>query len=177
MRPPEQIQTERLLLRLPTLEDGESIFQTYTNDPEVTRYLPWQPHERIEQSTEFLAGCVEAWQGENRFPYIIVEQAQGKTIGMIELRLEGFQADVGYVLGRAYWFKGYMTEAVCAVVDWWKAQPELFRLWAMCDVENIGSIRVMEKAGMQCEGRLRRSFLFPSLSPEPRDCFVYSIVK
>ncbi len=96
---------------------------------------------------------------------------------MIELRLEEFQADVGYVLGKAYWSKGYTTEAVCALVDWWKAQPELFRLWAMCDFENFGSIRVMEKAGMQCEGRLRRSVLFPAISPEPRDCYLYSIVK
>src|SRR5512138_391576 len=98
MKPPERIQTERLVLRIPTLEDADSIFRTYTQDPAVTRYLPWGPHERVEQSRDFLAGCVEAWQGEIRFPYVITEKGHEEAIGMIELRLEAFQADVGYVL-------------------------------------------------------------------------------
>ncbi len=101
MRPPECIQTRRLLLRIPRLEDAESIFEAYTQDPEVTRYLPWQPHERLEQSRDFLAGCVEAWKGDERFPFVITGRDEENAIGMIELRLQEFQADVGYVLGRS----------------------------------------------------------------------------
>ena len=177
MRPPEQIQTQRLLLRMPTLADAESIFQTYTQDPQVTRYLPWTPHERLEQSRQFLEGCVNAWQGETRFPYVMTELGRDQAIGMIELRLDWFIADVGYVLGRAFWSKGYMTEALRALIDWWKEQPGLYRLWAVCDVDNVGSAHVMEKAGMQREGRLRRAILHPAASPEPRDCYIYSIAK
>ena len=177
MRPPEQIKTERLVLRIPTLDDAESIFNTYTQDPEVTRHLPWQPHEFVGQSRDFLAGCVEAWQGDTRFPYIITELGQDHAIGMIELRLDRFIADVGYALGRAYWSKGYMTEALQALIEWWKEEPSLYRLYAVCDVDNIGSARVMEKAGMQREGRLRRAILHPAASPKPRDCYMYSIVK
>jgi RimJ/RimL family protein N-acetyltransferase len=177
MRPPERIKTERLVLRIPTLADAESIFNTYTQDPEVTRHLPWQPHEFVGQSRDFLAGCVEAWQGDTRFPYIITELGQDHAIGMIELRLDRFIADVGYALGRAYWSKGYMTEALQALIEWWKEEPSLYRLYAGCDVDNIGSARVMEKAGMQREGRLRRAILHPAASPKPRDCYMYSIVK
>ncbi len=177
MRPPERIQTDRLTLRVPRLEDAEAIFQGYTHDPQVTRYLPWSPHERVEQTRDFLAGCIEAWRGNNRFPYVITEKGLDCAIGMIELRIETFQAEVGYVLGRSYWSKGYMTEALRGLIDWWRDEPSLYRLWAICDVDNIGSARVMEKSGMQLEGRLRRSLLHPSTSPEPRDCFLYSIVK
>ncbi len=70
-----------------------------------------------------------------------------------------------------------MTEALGGIIDWWKGQPSLYRLWAVCDVENMGSARVMEKAGMQLEGRLRRAILHPASSPEPRDFYIYSIVK
>ena len=49
-----------------------------------------------------------------------------------------------------------MTEVVRAVTDWALAQPEVHRVWAVCDVENLASARVMEKAGMAREGKLRR---------------------
>jgi [ribosomal protein S5]-alanine N-acetyltransferase len=177
MRPPERILTSRLLLRMPTLEDAGPIFLTYTHDPEVTRFLPWQPHAHVDQSRNFLAGCLNAWRNGSRFPYVITDLSQDKVIGMIEIRLEEFKADVGYVLGKESWSKGYMTEALAAIIDWWKEQPTLYRLWAICDVENTGSARVMEKAGMQREGRLRREIIHPAISPEPRDCYIYSIVK
>jgi len=41
-----------------------------------------------------------------------------------------------------------MTEAVQKVVDWALKQPEIYRVWAVCDVDNVGSARVMAKAGM-----------------------------
>ncbi len=177
MKPPERIQTERLLLRIPRLEDAESIFEIYARDPEVTRYLSWQPDERLEQTQDFLVGCIEAWRGETRFPYVISELGKASAIGLIELRRDRFKVEIGYGLGRPYWAKGYMTEAVCALVGWWKEQPDLYRLWATCDVDNLGSARVLEKVGMQLEGRLRRNTFHPNASSEPRDCFIYSIVK
>ncbi len=177
MNPPQQFQTSRLLLRLPTLSDAESSFHNYVQDPQVTRYLPWQPHTHIDQTRAFLAGCIEAWRGSTRFPFVITLLNENQAIGMVELRLDGFMAEVGYVLGQAFWSKGYMSEAVQALVDWWKQQPDLYRFWAICDVDNIGSARVMEKVGMQREGRLRRYILHSAVSSEPRDCYLYSIVK
>ena len=85
--------------------------------------------------------------------------------------------EVGYALARPYWGKGYMTEVLCAVIDWAFTQPDIFRVQAFCDVDNLGSARVMEKAGMQREGTLRRYVLHPNLSDEPRDAYMYAIVK
>jgi hypothetical protein len=53
----------------------------------------------------------------------------------------------------------------------------IFRVWALCDVDNLASARVMEKVGMQREGILRRWILHPNLSDEPRDVYCYSVVK
>ena len=63
------------------------------------------------------------------------------------------------------------------MVRWSLAQPELFRVWATCDVENAASAGVLERAGMQREGILRRWTVHPSLGDEPRDCFCYAVVK
>jgi ribosomal-protein-alanine N-acetyltransferase len=53
-------------------------------------------------------------------------------------------------------------------------QPAVFRIGAVCDVDNIGSARVMEKAGLVREGVLRRWLVHPNISDEPRDCFSYA---
>jgi RimJ/RimL family protein N-acetyltransferase len=70
-----------------------------------------------------------------------------------------------------------MTEVVRAVNDWALAQPEVHRVWAVCDVDNLASARVMEKAGMAREGKLRRWAVHPNLSTEPRDFWCYARVK
>src|SRR5215470_11140666 len=57
------------------------------------------------------------------------------------------------------------------------AQPTIYRVWATCDVENEASARLLERAGMEREGVLRRWLVHPNLSEAPRDCFCYSIVK
>ena len=68
MKPPERIETERLILRKPRMDDSVAIFAGWTRDTEVTRYLTWRPHERLEQTEEFVRGCLLAWDGEVRFP-------------------------------------------------------------------------------------------------------------
>ena len=56
--------------------------------------------------------------------------------------------------------------------------PNSFTAFGLsCDVENKASARVLEKVGMQREGTLRRYIVHPNISPEPRDCFVYSKVR
>jgi ribosomal-protein-alanine N-acetyltransferase len=67
-----------------------------------------------------------------------------------------------------------MTEVLTEVVNWALNQPGIFRTGAVCDVENIGSARVMEKAGLFREGLLRRWLMHPNISDEPRDCFIYA---
>jgi len=53
---------------------------------------------------------------------------------------------------------------------------EVIRIGAVCDVENIGSARVLEKSGFVREGLLRRWLIHPNISDEPRDCYSYAHV-
>jgi RimJ/RimL family protein N-acetyltransferase len=177
MRPPERIETDRLVLRVPALTDAVVLFDTYTHDPEVTRYVMWLPHTSVDQTTDFLKGCVAAWEGESRFPYVFMLKGTDNPIGMVDFHIKGSTVGIGYVIGRAYWGRGFVPEAVRAVVDWALSQPSIYRVCADCDVENTASIRVLEKVGMQREGVLRRFIIHPNISDEPRDCFLYAIVK
>jgi RimJ/RimL family protein N-acetyltransferase len=50
----------------------------------------------------------------------------------------------------------------------------MWRVWGVCDVENVGSARVMEKAGLSFEGVLRRHTIHPNVGTEPRDMRCYA---
>ncbi len=177
MNPPATIETTRLRLRVPRMEDAPTLFESYTQDPEVTKYVTWSPHKTVEETRSFLKIILDRGQSGHRFPYVIIRKEDDQFLGMLELRLDGFKADFGYVLAKAYWGKGYTAEAVQPLVDWALAQKDIFRVWAICDVENLASARVMEKVGMKREGILRRQILHPNAGGEPRDVYSYSIVK
>jgi RimJ/RimL family protein N-acetyltransferase len=162
---------------MPDRADAKSIFTTYARDSEVTRYLTWRPHESIRQTERFIAECIVAWEAGTRFPWAIVLKTEGKLVGMIEIRFDQFKAEIGYVLARPYWRQGIMTEAARQVVSWASSQPETYRVWAYCDVDNVASARVLEKVGMLREGILRRYAIHPNVSDKPRDCQCYAIVK
>jgi RimJ/RimL family protein N-acetyltransferase len=176
MQVPSRLTTERLYLRKPVREDARLIYDGYARDPEVTRYLAFRAGQTLEDVEEFLERALRGWDAGTLLTWAITLRPEGTLIGMIDVRLES-HANVGYVLAREYWNRGYMTETLRALVSWATQQPEIFRLWAVCDVENTASARVMEKAGMECEGILRRWMVLPNRSDLPRDCYCYSIVK
>lgn len=177
MNPPDILSTERLLLRKPRMEDAPVIFDSYAQDPEVMRYLVWKPHQTVQETYQFLNACEELWQTGKDFAYAIALKVEGKLIGMFGFHPMKVKVEVGYVLARPYWGKGYMTDVLRAVIEWAFTQPEICRVQAICDVENVSSSRVMEKAGMIREGLLRRYVLHPNISAEPRDAYMYAIVK
>jgi [ribosomal protein S5]-alanine N-acetyltransferase len=181
MRPPETFETARLIARPPRTEDAASAFAAYANDPLVTRYLAWKPHLEVGTVAEFFGVCAEQWApssgGPGHYPWLLFLRGTGTLIGSIGIELEDNRAGFGYVLGRAQWGNGFAAEAMLPLVDWALAQASIFRAWAFCDVENPGSARVMEKAGMTREGLLRRWHVCPTIGIDPRDCYVYAKVR
>ena len=177
MNGPEILHTDRLTLRRPVTSDATAIFEGYAQDAEVVRYLMWRPHASIEDTRAYLAVVQARWDDGNELTWAITRRSEDRLIGMIAARPRGFKCDLGYVLARAYWGNGYVAEAGRAVVDLALADPAMYRVWAVCDVENHASARVMEKLGMQREGVLRRWVVHPNLSPEPRDSLCYARVR
>jgi RimJ/RimL family protein N-acetyltransferase len=178
-RPPASFATARLTARMPRVDDGPAVLAAYAGDPEATRYLAWRPYERVEPLNAFLRDRIADWEkGTGHFAWLLCLKGTDTPIGSIGLGLEpGGRAVFGYVLGKKFWGHGFAAEALQHLVDWALAQPDVFRAWAFCDVENPASARVMEKAGLVREGVLRRWHVAPNLGHEPRDCLVYAKVK
>ncbi|BBK32443.1 RimJ/RimL family protein N-acetyltransferase [Stella humosa] len=176
---PEEIRTDRLVLRRPGEADAEAIFAGYGRDPEVSRYLTWRPHRSIDDTRAYIAWLAQNWAAGTHRTYVIDAPAR-MCAGGIDLRIadEGRSVVFGYVLRRDLWGLGLMTEALSACVELALAQPGVWRAWAYCDIDNPASGRVMEKAGMTFEGILRCWSLHPNVDPVvPRDCRVYAKVR
>jgi RimJ/RimL family protein N-acetyltransferase len=174
---PDRFETARLTLRPIARGDALTIFATYAQDPEVVRYLIWRPHRRLTETEAYIAGCIAA-PAESGRTYALIGRNEGRLLGAFALRRpERHRLDCGYVLARPFWRRGLMSEALAAVVDWGMGQPAIWRIGAVCDTDNLASARVMEKAGLVCEGVLRRWLVHPNIGCQPRDCFSYALTR
>jgi RimJ/RimL family protein N-acetyltransferase len=164
------------LLRKPRLSDAVDIFQNYAQDDDVVRYLVWRKHENLHTTHAYLEHCLAEWDSGARH-YAIVQKASGAVIGMLALRRQQHAVNLGYVLAQAHWYKGCLTQVCRTVLPLLLDHAEIYRVDAMCDVDNPASARVLEKAGMRREGVLHAYALHPNRSSLPRDVLCYAMTK
>jgi [ribosomal protein S5]-alanine N-acetyltransferase len=169
------LHTARLTSRPVGIADAAAIFSAYGADPLVARYMTWRVHSDMSDVERYLA-TMEPFVAQGRRQVLaLAERADpDRLIGTFEARFEAHRMDVGYVLGRIYWGRGLMTEALSAAVAWARTTPRIRRVWAVCDIDNRASARVMEKAGLVFEGVLRRWAMHPNIADVPRDCACYA---
>jgi RimJ/RimL family protein N-acetyltransferase len=153
-----RIETERLVLRRPGLQDATRIADLI-NDYDVARMLTRVPHPYAVEDAEAFLGTPEARQAS-----FVVEHPSFGPIGMIGFN-DGKNAlsplpipELGYWLGRTFWGQGFATEAAKGVLDWAKRRG--VRAAASGHyADNPASARVLEKAGFLYTGEV-----------QPRDC-------
>ncbi len=174
---PEIILTERLQLRPPTEADAERMFARYCQDAEVCRYMSWRPHKSLDDSLAFVSKTI----ADNAVGFLaarlIFSRETGELLGSIGGAIQSHRVQFGYCLARDAWGRGYATEAAQAYVAEIMNDPRVWRIQAYCDVENVASARVLEKAGLMLEGTLRRHMVLTNLGDEPRDVFCYAKVR
>jgi len=175
---PREIRTQRLYLRRPKLPDADAIFSRYASDPEATRYLGWPRHRTVRQTEAFLEFSEREWSTKAGGPYLVFSST-GQLLGGTGLEFENqYRVVSGFVFAKDAWGQGYATEVMKAMLALAFAQPAVQRLYALCHVEHHASARVLEKAGLQREGILRRYLLFPNLPAGlPSDVFCYAAVR
>lgn len=158
-----QLETERLILREFEEADWEAVL-AYQRDPLYLRYNAWEG--RTPEDVQAFVGMFLAQQRVHprlKFQWAAVTKADGRLIGNCGIRREKAterEAEIGYEFSPAEWGRGYAGEATRAVVAYGFAELGVHRVSAWCIAENHGSARVLEKLGMQLEGRLREKEYF-----------------
>lgn len=143
------LETERLVLRAPRLEDAKTI-AVLANDRRVAENTARIPHPYKLADAEQFISSVDKGEGEAAFA---VTKHDGTVIGAAGVaKPDGENAEIGYWLGVPYWGKGYATEAARAVIDYAFAELDHATLQAGARVTNPASRRVLEKCGFQWSG-------------------------
>ena len=151
------LETTDLILRKPAMKDAKDIFR-YASDPEVARYVLWEPHRSLAETRSFVRWLRSRIRAGYPSSWVVVLKQTGTvigTIGFIWYSETNRSAEIGYSFSREYWNHGYATQALGAVVDASFTSLPLNRLEAQHDVRNPASGRVMEKCGLRQEGILR----------------------
>lgn len=177
MRPPEELQTERLRLRPITRSDADALFRTYAGKALPTYFMPFRTHQHLAESIAFAVRCQDCWRSGAAFPWAVIETASGRMLGNVELKLSPPQASIGYIFGDAFWGQGFASEAASAVVAWAIAQPEIYRVWATCHPDNLGSAAVLRKAGLRHEATLANWEARPQLGEVAGPSHMYALIK
>jgi RimJ/RimL family protein N-acetyltransferase len=167
------LQTERLLLRRPRQGDARLVYDSFASDLEVTRYLTWRPHESIADAEAALASRLDRLDRGVEYSWLLERSGSRDVLGLISVWLLADAAEVGFVLARAYWRQGFMTEAVEAVTSWALAASGVHEVFGTCDVENVASARLLEKAGYASQGQCGRRIVRPNLGPDPRPSLLF----
>ena len=140
----QMLQTDRLILRRFVESDAEAMFQNWASSAENLTYVTWDPHS--------IHNWVASYANPNYYKWAIClkekpEQVIG-DISIVEIHEEDLSCEIGYVLGKNYWGRGVMAEALKAVLDFCFTQAGFQKVRARYVSLNPASGRVMEKAGM-----------------------------
>ena len=175
--PPDRLETRRPVRR-PELADAQRAFESDASDASITRYLAWSAHKSVSQTREHFQQTIDAWDLRmGHRAWLIERKEDGGLLGTIGCTVWYHRVEIGFALGSRFWGEGYMPEALIRVRDAAFEDRRIYRVQALCDEENVRSSRVMEKAGMRLEGRLRKYGHHPNRSDVPRDCLMYSVAR
>ena len=155
----QRIETDRLILRRYKIEDADAMYKNWASDSEVTKFLTWQPHPSVDVSRSIIEDWLKEYSDKKYYQWAIVLKDNGNEpiggICVVHMNEDISMVHIGYCLGRAWWRRGIMSEALKAVTDFMFDTVEVDRVESRHDPRNPNSGKVMQKCGMKYEGTLR----------------------
>lgn len=152
----QYIETDRLILRRFELSDAQAMFDNWASDDEVTKYLTWPSYTDVAAVEQKLEQWVSRYTDADRYHWAIVLKGNGPepigSIGACHWHEDEEVPEIGYCVGKRWWHRGIMSEALGAVIDFLFDRVGVERIIARHDVNNPHSGGVMRKCGMKFEG-------------------------
>ncbi len=176
MKAPARFETSRLVLTRPRVADARTIFDRYSSDADVTRYLSWPRHRTLADTEAFVAFSDREWERSPAGPYLIWSRNDQRLLGGTGLAFESaHMAITGYVLAKDSRGQGFATDALRAMVGL-ATKLGVVRLQACCHPDHRASMRVLEKCGFTHDNQCRGPAQFPNLVPGAQlDALCYAI--
>lgn len=132
-------------------EDALTVYR-YSSDFENTYYMLNNPFSSLEEASAFVEKCIKAYE-KNPMPYLSFAVLSDDThIGEVFASLSEKEADLGWIIDKNYWGRGYATEAARLLMAYLENTLGIREFVAYCDARNIASQKVMKHLGMHYAG-------------------------
>ena len=172
---PVVVETERLIVRPVEEGDLQALMIVNGND-ETTRFLPYASWRSLADARAwFERMSLMGARGES-VQYVVTERTSALVIGtclLFRYEQSSARAELGYVLGRGYWGRGFMREALVAVISCAFGPYGLRRLEAEVDPLNQASSRLLQGLGFTREGQLRKRWVDKGVA---HDTVIYGLL-
>ena len=151
------IDAPRLRLRWLDETDVDAMFAIFSD----TRSMRWWSSPALTdraQAAEYLGRIGEGFRSRSLFQWGIERKEDSRIIGtttLFHLDAGNARAEIGYILGSDHWGKGYMREALTALLRFAFGELKLRRIEADVDPRNAASLKALERLGFRQEGLLR----------------------
>lgn len=170
------IQGNRIVLQPFKVSDAFFMFRNWADDPDVTRYMTWFPHENMQVTESVISSWVSDYSKLNFYQWAIllkkIDEPIG-SIGVVEMDEDAKSCELGYCIGKPFWHQGYTSEAVSQVIKFLFEQVKFEKITARHDVRNPNSGAVMMKCGMKYV--TTRINIGQTKEGEPLSCAYYEI--
>lgn len=145
------LETKRLILRPLSVKDAEVIFEHWTHDERVAKYMNWNLHKTVEETREWLLMEEENCKNDINYTFAFVRKGTQELIGSggINFNQDYGKFEVGYNIMFRYWNQGYTTEAIRTILDFAKNELGIHIFFARHAKANPASGKVMKKIGFQ----------------------------
>lgn len=143
-------------------------------DDRVTRWLSFDKRDLTAANKMIEEAVARAQLTIRREYYLAVMLPTSELIGFARLGLDGVKAaKLGYAIRADKWGHGYASDAARTLVNFGFNQLDLHRVSAAIGPDNVASIAVVKRLGMQYEGRIRHHVF---TNGAWRDSLLYSIL-
>lgn len=156
---PFTLSAPRLELRSLTTADAPAVYALFS-DPEAMRYWSSAPWDNPQQANDYIAGVLAGYEdGEWLCMGVQVEGQLAGVINLYSFHRQNRRCDIGYMLGRAFWGKGYMREALATLIDYAFRVLRLHRIEADIDPRNTASAKLLKSLHFVHEGHMRERWI------------------
>ena len=148
------LESERIILRPLVVGDAEHIYQSWTSDPEVAKFMIWEVHQSVDVTREWLKTVEQDVDNDHSYIWGFVLKETGKLFGSggITFKEELGCYELGYNIMKKYWGQGLTTEAGRVILDFAVRSLGEKKFFCRHAADNIGSQKVMMKLGFKYYG-------------------------
>jgi ribosomal-protein-alanine N-acetyltransferase len=145
-----QFETKRLKLRILKTQDINYL-ENLENDAEVRHFFPTGEHKSRQETEAMIDRFILDYKEHGLPCFLIFEVDSNEFVGRCGLGLfeETGEIEVGYILHKKYWGRGYASESLDALIKWAKNNISINYIIAYAPKDHYASLRVMEKCGME----------------------------